>query len=358
MKENDLRLILKRLNIEMGTPNHSGWGHTSCPFAPWKHKGGVDRSQGFAVKVEDGGLSAFTCPACKSHGRIDTLAKELGRLRQVDYTPVINDINKIEMLRMTMLPPWEQRAIQCSVETLPEPLDPDVYDPLDIFDDISAHSEAVEFMEQRRVSQEAADRACIRFDPDKRRIVFPVRDREGRLYGFTGRTVIPDHKPKVLDYANLPKRMLILGEHTWKADRQTLIVEGLFAYARFLTEGADAIYNVGALLGSEVTPGKAAILRKWARPTHLILDPDPAGDAGIFGKMKKTGRVLSNGEEEVRRDVESGALWMLAEHMPVYVPEYPEGVTDPDDLTMEQIVTMTTGQFPVPKPKKLFSRST
>jgi hypothetical protein len=49
---------------------------------------------------------------------------------------------------------------------------------------------------------------------------------------------------------------------------------------------------------------------------------------------------------------------MLAEHMPVYVPEYPEGVTDPDDLTMEQIVTMTTGQFPVPKPKKLFSRST
>lgn len=350
MKEDDLRRVLKMMGLDLPKPNYSGWAHQSCPFAPWLHKGGQDKSGGFAVKVEDQGISSFSCPVCKQHGRIANLARLLGRYRQQDYSHVETEANKIEMLRMSHIPKWEDRVVNTQIEVLGEPLPEEEYDPLLIFEDVREYPEAVNFLRARRVNGAAVDKAGIRYDPEAKRIVFPVRDGAGGLHGFTGRTILPDHQPKVKDYLNLPKRLLILGEHRWDAHKPVIIVEGLFAFARFLTEGVDEHFNVGALLGSVLTPGKAAILRARHLPTYLFLDPDEAGRGGIFGPMRKTGKFHRDGSPEFFQDVESGAIYQLADHMPVFVPAYPEGVDDPDDLTLEQVLAQTRGLYPFAKP--------
>ncbi len=366
MKKSDLDNVFAMMGINnLPEPNHSGWLHIACPMAPWKHKHGVDRSEGFAIKVEENGISAYSCPVCKSHGRIENLARELGVLRKQNYETVVAECRKIEMLGMSSLPPWEQRNLTPQVEQLPEPLDPDVYDPESIFDSIYDHPDAIAYLEARRVLDRGVAHAEIRFDPDTSRLVFPVKDKDGNLYAFTGRTILPPERmeywsqqyqrmikvPKVKDYANLPKRLLILGEHRWTIEKPIVLVEGLFAYARFMQEGVDDHFNVGALLGSAVTPGKAAILRNWMRPTYLFLDPDDAGDAGIFGQMKKTGRFDYGGNEITERDPTTGAVWALAEHMPVFVPPYPDGVHDPDDLTLQQVISACSNLLPMAKPK-------
>jgi hypothetical protein len=350
MREADLRQILAALGInDVTEDNSSGWLHSSCPFAPWKHSKGTDTSKGFAIKIEDNGTSAFMCPACKSKGRIEKLARELGVLRESDYSELIQRITNIETGAMFMMPSWENRNIIYKQDTLPPPLDPIAFDPMEIFDDPMV-GPAAHYLAQRGVSQTGAEKAGIRYDPDQKRLVFPVYDDKGDLYGMTGRSIVDGYHPKVRDYAGLPKKLLILGEHRWTKGRPIVLVEGLFAYARFLTENVDEDYNVGALLGSSVTEGKAARLRNWGVPIHLLLDPDKAGQEGMFGPLKKIGADKYTGEPIYEQDWSAGGIAKLIEHVPVYAPEYPHGVEDPDWLTRNDVRDMVHNGVPCIKP--------
>ncbi len=336
MKAQPLEQTLLTLGIGWKEPNAAGWVHLPCPFAPWLHRGGADKSAGCAFKIEDEGTSAFNCPACKSHGRIEKLVRDLARLREQDYTTLLTFVVDAEAGAM-MLPDYDKMRERIVTPALPEPLVDEFFEGL--FEDPFEHVEPANYLTGRRVSPEGATKAKIGWDPDKRRIIFPVRDRDGHLFGFTGRTVIPGWEPKVLDYAGLPKRHMILGEDQWTPGKPVVIVEGLMAFARFLTEGVDNFANVGALLGSEMTDEKADRLRQWGLATFLILDPDDAGDQGTWGKVEQW-QDRATGEIMQRRDFGSGAVGKLQDHIPVYVPIYPDGVIDPDDLTGQQVHAM------------------
>lgn len=353
MREHELRQILHALGISDVTEDHSsGWLHSSCPFAQWKHRGGTDTSKGFAIKIEDTGTSAFMCPACKSHGRIEALAGELGVLRGIDYSKLTQRITTTEAGAMFALPSWGERYTN-SKTILPDPLDAVAFDPMEIFDDPFSGPPA-DYLVSRRVSQEGAIKAGIRYDPDQRRLVFPVYDREGQLFGLTGRALSSETVPKVRDYAGLPKKFLILGEHRWADDKSLILVEGLFAYARFLTENVDEYFNVGAVLGSILTEEKAERVRRLGKATYLFFDPDEAGIAGMFGPMKKVG-VDRRGGNVVKQDWKNGAAGKLIEHVPVYAPPYPDGVIDPDDLSLTDVRGMVQHAVPchIPHPRFL-----
>jgi DNA primase len=154
--------------------------------------------------------------------------------------------------------------------------------------------------------------------------------------------VVPDAKPKVRDYYGLPKRHLILGADRWQAGRAVLVVEGLFAFARMIDLGMEDRVNVGALLGSVLTPEKADILRHFDQSVFLLLDNDKAGDDGIFGIMNPDGS----------RKEDSGAVGQLAEHVPVLIPEWPEGKDDPDQLTRAEVDAMLDETAPYTPPRK------
>lgn len=335
MRYEQARVILSKLGLQLPPPNAAGWSHLACPYAPWRHARGTDRSKGFAVKVEDNGISAFKCPSCKAHGRLSGLARGLAGYRGQNYDDIAIEADSFDMMSSRVLDFDEQFA---PIEEMPEPLDEEAFSGL--FEQIADYPEARRFMVRRGVSRVTCEKLKLEFDAEKRRIVFPVRDGEGRLYGWSGRTVIPDHEPKVLDYAGLPKTMLILGEERWRPGKPKLIVEGLFAYARMHEIGAEEIIDIGALLGSALTDGKAAILKRHGCTVMPLMDPDKAGDVCLFGQWHDGSYDQSTGEVQEGHFEGGGLVDVLAEEIPIALPFYPAGVTDPDNLTIEQLQHM------------------
>lgn len=329
MTYDQIRRVLHKIGVHpLPQPNAAGWLHIACPFAPWKHRNGIDRSRGFAIKVEDHGISAFKCPACHTHGRISGIIRGVAHFRKLDYDEIAAEADQYDMLGNT-LPAFDD---QFAPEPDPEPLDEALFQGL--FEPIADHKEARRFMVGRRVSRATCEKLSIEFDPDKRRVIFPVRDGLGRLFGWSGRTVIPDHEPRILDYAGLPKRSLILGEERWRPGMPKLLVEGLIAYARMHEIGAEAIIDIGALLGSSLTPEKEAILKHHGCTVYPLVDPDKAGDQCLYGQWR-------DGVDGEPGYFEGGGLIdVMCEEVPVAMPLFPQGISDPDDLTFEQLKVM------------------
>lgn len=334
MNEQALTGVLRRLGITDFKRTRRGWIDFPCPLAPWTHQNGTDRSGSAGAKINDEGVSAWVCHACKHHGRVSGLVSILQRFRGTTYEGLMREADMADaMPTLTM----DFGEFETAPPPEPEPLNPAIYDGL--YPAAWDEPEARTYLERRDISEEAAHSLNLLFDPDQRRILFPVRDAEQRLWGFTGRAVDPKPTmtlksgevvpaPKIRDYAGLPKRLLILGEERWRQGKPKIIVEGLFGYAHLISTGVEDMVDVGALMGSVMTDEKATKLRLWDEPVYLMLDNDEGGDVGLYGPHLP---------EEGQRDWAAGAVAKLSAYLPLYVPEWPEGKIDPDQLTRSEI---------------------
>ena len=192
-----------------------------------------------------------------------------------------------------------------------------------------------QYAASRGISPATLASVGCRWDPEQQRIVIPVRGRSGSLFGFTGRATVPGVSPKVRDYAGIRKRWHVIGEHRWSRDvepthRLLIIVEGLFSYLHLIELNVEAVADVGCIMGSKLSDHQADIIIRNGAATYLLLDNDEAGDKGLFGRMDREGN----------RDWQKGAVGMLVDHVPVYVPEWPEAKDDPDQLTKRDLWTM------------------
>lgn len=300
------------------------WLNAPCPLAPWRHRSGKDRKPSFGVHVTKGQQSHYYCFTCKATGRLPDLAADLGRLRDEDYSEIAKEAFKDDLISISS---YEEVP---DVKVLPEPLDPAVYG--NIYDSIGAWPEALEYLEERGITRRTAMKMGLMYDEEEKRIVFAVYDRKGRLFGFSGRSILkecdyPDPRyPKVRDYFGLPKQHLLLGEERCENGKPMLVVEGLIGFARMFEIGADEHFNIVALLGSVLTDKKAERLLRWNEAVWLLPDDDEAGDVCLWGRLTDAG--VHKGD---------GAIDKLYDHVPVYVPEYPEGVDDVDDFEPEDI---------------------
>jgi len=329
MDEGALLGVLRRLGIQAARHSRKGWVDFRCPL-PHVDAEGVphfDRSMSAGAKIEARGISAWHCYACKRHGRITGLIRDVGRQRNEDVTGLIDFARQADMASEIAMTEME---FEREPERPPEPLVEEAYQGvyLDAWDDEDARA----YLQSRGISGETAHSLGLLYDDDvtQRRVLFPVRDEQGRLFGFTGRAIDAETKPKIKDYHGLPKRRLILGRERWKPDRPVIIVEGLFGYGHLVQIGTEEFANVGALLGSTLTEEKAQIIRSFDEKTYLFLDNDPAGDAGIFGPLT----------EEGERETAKGAVAMLRDYVPVLVPTWPEGKDDPDQLDVTEVEEM------------------
>lgn len=335
MRENRLREIMQRLGVYGLERSPSGWLHGRCPLAPWTHPSGTDAHPSFGVKVEDAGTSAYTCFSCKHHGRISGLVRTLRRfgadVGEVDgngYPLLAHEADRADMEGIADAP-FDREHV---AEERPAPLEEAMFDG--IFMPAWDVPDGRAYLEARGVGEGAARSMEMGWDPDQRRVVFPVRDGEGSLYGFTGRAVDPGVEPKIKDYHGLPKRWLLLGQHRWRGGdqdaRPLVIVEGLFGYAHLVEMGLEAYADVAATMGSRLTEHQAAVVRVHDHPTYLLFDNDVAGDQALFGRASPSGD----------RDFHSGAVAALYEHVPVHVPAWPEEKDDPDQLTRREVWDM------------------
>lgn len=185
------------------------------------------------------------------------------------------------------------------------------------------------------------------YDPDEMRILFPVFDFRKELYGFSGRSILSDKEiddlnnrgryrteyRKIRDYTGLPKEKLLLGEHLIDPKKPLWIVEGLFAFAHMIEIGMQVIANPIATLGSRMSSYQKDLIVDYNVPAYLAYDNDAAGEIGIYGP------AVTNEEGEIVHEG-GGALDLLSPHVPTFIPLYPEGVNDPDGLTLDQVREM------------------
>lgn len=311
-----------------------------CPFAPYKHKAGADRRPSFAAFPHEDKVSGYTCKACGMKGSIVSMMASLHSA---------SGDRRYHELYFRCLELEQGARLFKDYEDIGEDLEPPV--PLNaamyggLYPFADEVPEAFAYINGRGISASTIRKLGICYDEEERRVLFPVKDTSGNLYGFSGRAIYKDPKIKVRDYAGLKKKWLILGSDHWAHGKPVLIVEGLFGYAWLHEIGASDIVNIGAIMGAEMTREKANILKEYDEPVYLLLDNDDGGDKGTYGPDM---------------DCKKGAVAELREYLPLYVPDWPKGKLDeegnpqedvqkddPDQLTLSEIVSMLADTDPI-----------
>jgi len=334
MTEGKLRELCRALNIQITHKNHKGWLVGPCPYAPFLHEFGTDRNPSFNIHVNHEGYSGFKCWTCKQSGNLSKLINKLGDLREENYAKMAvgalmdetpESFEDFDAKDSYMEEVKEITALEATIYLRMYPL-------------ATEAPEAVAYLRGRGITRAAAETMDLRYDPDERRVIAPVYDWEGKLYGFNGRTVLegrdyPSEKyPKVKDYNGLPKNDLLMGEHLAQEDRPTVVVEGLFALLHIIGLGVREYANPVATMGSHLSESQRDRLIDHDATVFMLYDWDLAGRAGLWGEEKEDGTCVGG-----------GALDILKPHLPVYRCLYPEDVEDPDDLDAESLRAMVVG---------------
>jgi len=342
MTEGNLRKLCRELNIPVLHKNHRGWLVSPCPFAPFLHEFGTDRNPSFNLHVNDEGYSGFNCFTCGQRGNLTKLITRLGELREKDYTKLATR-TLIEETPENFKD-FDQYDADIVDEREISPIEATIY--LRMYPLATENSDAVNYLKSRSITRKAAELLDLRYDPDQRRILFPVYDWEKKLYGFTGRSILSDDEidalnskqyRKVKDYAGLPKDSLLLGEHLAREGLPMLVVEGLFALGHVISRGACRYSNPVATMGSHLSDAQRDRLIDHDAPVFMLYDWDKAGREGLWGPQK------ANGEHEG-----NGALDKLRPHVPVFRCLYPEETEDPDYLEDDDLENMVCGDWNEP----------
>lgn len=334
MREPQLKEILNKLDVQR-VVRDGKWIRAECPFAEFYHDRGTDRSPSFFVSVSATELSGFGCFTCKEHGRISSLVRKLEHLRKEQYPGLAMEADLSETPDS-----FEDYERDFDAEPDPEPLNKSAY--MTMYPPAWNHADSRNYLISREISGQTTDLLQLQYDDEENRVLFPVFDYKGDLYGFSGRSVLTDEAidkrhelriaaghprgyKKVRDYTGLPKERLLLGEHLIEGDKPLWIVEGLFAFAWMVELGVREICNPVATMGSRLTKYQRDLVVGYNRSVYLVYDNDAAGEMGIYGR------------EGHRED---GALLMLKDHVPTFVAMYPEGKNDPDTLTFDDVREM------------------
>jgi len=169
------------------------------------------------------------------------------------------------------------------------------------------------------------------YDRFRNRLMFPIKDMNGKVVGFGGRT-LDDTNPKYLNTAKSPvfdKGALLYGlYHSQKAIRESktaVIVEG---YTDVIQAHQHGFQNVIASMGTALTVQQVNLLRNLAQRFVLALDSDTAGQAATRRSLESSWGVFNRSSipTDGRR-----TLFGPRESQDIRIATLPNGV-DPDDL--------------------------
>lgn len=136
-----------------------------------------------------------------------------------------------------------------------------------------------------------------RYDRFRSRLMFPIKDRLGRLVGFSGR-VLDDSLPKYMnspESALFKKSELLYGldraRSAIRESREVVVVEG---YTDVIALHQSGIGNAVAALGATLTEEQAeSLARLDAHTVYLAFDADEAGQKAVLsGLDQAVGRRL------------------------------------------------------------------
>ena len=139
------------------------------------------------------------------------------------------------------------------------------------------------------------------YDRFRNRLMFAIRDAQGRMAGFGARVLNPEDNPK---YLNSPqtilfdKSQLLYGmDRARKAIRsqdQVVIVEG---YMDVIVPHQAGYQNLVSPMGTALTEHHLRQLKRYTRRMVLALDPDAAGQKGTMRGLETARKTLDRSAE-------------------------------------------------------------
>jgi DNA primase len=127
------------------------------------------------------------------------------------------------------------------------------------------------------------------YDPFRGRLMFPLCDQRGRVFGFAGRALRDDHRPK---YLNSPEGELFhKGRQLFGADvarsataraQEVVLVEG---YTDVLALHQAGIDNTVGMMGTALTERQVGEVARLVGPggvLHIALDADASGQEAML----------------------------------------------------------------------------
>ena len=179
-------------------------------------------------------------------------------------------------------------------------------------------------------ARESGDGAYDRF---RNRLIFPIRDRDGRIVGFGGRA-LGDAQPK---YLNSPQTAIFdkganlyaldLAQETIRRLRQVVVVEG---YMDAITAHQFGFTNVVASMGTALTEEQVRLVRRSVDRIVLALDADAAGQLATVRGLDVVRGALGEAD---RLDVNPVGLVRFERTLKtdIRIVRLPSG-KDPDEL--------------------------
>ncbi|MCG8350167.1 MAG: DNA primase [Chloroflexales bacterium] len=171
------------------------------------------------------------------------------------------------------------------------------------------------------------------YDRFRGRLIFPIRNAKGEVVGFGGRA-LGDAQPK---YLNTPQTLLFdksqvlygldLARDAIRSSDATVVVEG---YVDVITAHQYGFRNVVAPLGTALTQGHVALLKKLSHNVYLALDADAAGQrATLRGLDVLQGSGAADGEAHAVTTAQGLVRW--ESDVTLRIIKMPAG-RDPDEV--------------------------
>ncbi|HPH97953.1 MAG TPA: DNA primase [Anaerolineaceae bacterium] len=139
------------------------------------------------------------------------------------------------------------------------------------------------------------------YDKFRHRIMFPIRDGQGKLTGFGGRILDKDDVPKFL---NSPQTVLFdkggllygldLARKAIRAADQVVIVEG---YLDVIALHQGGYANTVSPMGTALTEDQLRLIKKLTRRIVLALDPDAAGEKATLRGLQVARQAMDRTDE-------------------------------------------------------------
>lgn len=174
------------------------------------------------------------------------------------------------------------------------------------------------------------------YDKFRHRLMFPIRDTNGKMAGFGGRVLDPNDIPK---YMNSPKTDLFdkgrllygldLAKPAIRSEEQALIVEGYMDVIGLYQAG---FKNAVSPMGTALTEDQFKLLKKFSRNLVLALDPDAAGEKATL-KGLETARKTMDQDTEMTYDARGLLRTESRLNADIRVTTLPDG-RDPDEIAL------------------------
>lgn len=145
-----------------------------------------------------------------------------------------------------------------------------------------------------RTSQQGKD-----FDLLRQRVIFPIRDHQGRTIGFAGRSLSDENQPKYINSSDSPvfhKQHVLYGlfEGRKAKAKNWLVVEG---YMDVISLHQAGVYGAVASMGTAIATSQIDKLFQLNSTLTLCFDGDNAGQTASWRAMEASLPILTDSRE-------------------------------------------------------------